>query len=435
MLPAIRHTGLVAGGGVLYRSRLDSGQICLSRRENDGVDPLEEFAAMSTKRFHSVALIVSCIIVALGGASVAEGMEVCSAWAEPARVKSAIELRKRQRMRADESWVVQVACDPEATPGYNGILMTPAERREFDDRFSKMSEDAMRHATFGQTVQAYGKKHPQHFAGAYFRRASDDLLDPPAALVVRFTGDLSVHEKALKSLLRVDLPIEVLPAKFSMQQLEELTVALRGKYGLQLNGGPIKFLSWGPDVINNVVKVDAESNLPDAAAQIEAGHGGMVKAAIHPAVDDSPRASVQQGAGWRFLGSAEIKGGFEDQGTKSATNDSEWQELQASYRNLLPQPARRVDFSKEIALTFTESLSCVKWHLEGISIDRQLQSIEPRISAPGADRMCRSIYTGYEVFAVAIERAALPANPITVPVGPGNRGTLPRGLTIPPYRP
>jgi hypothetical protein len=94
-----------------------------------------------------------------------------------------------------------------------------------------------------------------------------------------------------------------------------------------------------------------------------------------------------------------------------------------------------VEFSKEIVLTFTENLRCVKLPLKGISIDRQLRSIEARISSPRAEQECRAIYTGYKVFAVAIERAALPPNPITVPVGPGKRGELPRGLTIPPLGP
>ena len=362
--------------------------------------------------------------------------DVCSAWAEPARVANQVKLRQRNRMRADRAWVLEVARNPQARFGYDTILMTPQERNEFQARFTRSSNDAARREPMISQARAYAEQYPNQFAGSYLRSPSDYFFDPPLAFVLRFTGDIAAHETALKSLPVADIPLEILPARFSMKQLEDLMEILQRRYEALPEDGDIKLRSYGPSVQKNVIEVEAESNASDAAARLEAGYGGKVKAIIYPMQDDTKRMAVTEGKGWRLLGRASHRGASRDsEGTRMAASEAQWRSLQA--QSNLPPPLRRVDFRREIVLTFTESLGCGEIQLDDIVIDASLQSIEAKFSRAGSPRsLCALIYIGYEEFAVAIERAVLPQNPITVPsreaaVDFQNLEYCPRGLVIP----
>jgi hypothetical protein len=194
-------------------------------------------------------------------------------------------------------------------------------------------------------------------------------------------------------------------------------------------------LSSAPDVIENVMRFEFESDLIDAAARLEAGLGGMVKVVVSPPHDDSKRVAVTAGPGWRLLGRAKHEGGAREKSTRAATSEIEWRELKKLTR--LTNPVGSVEFRKEIVLAFAASLGCSELQLDEIVIDQSLQSITPKFWQAGSPRMmCASPYVGYEVFVVAVDRKALPPNPITVPDHPwadDRRSSTycPRGLVIP----
>jgi hypothetical protein len=364
----------------------------------------------------------------------AEG--VCSAWAEPARVEAQVQLRKRHHMRADPQWVSEVARSPKAAFGYQGILMSSQERQEFDERLNLRREEETNRRDLIEQANAYADRHADQFAGMYLRRTSDDVLDPPVALVMMFTGSMAIHQAALKALPPVDIPLEILPARFSAKRLQAVVQTLQRRYANFSEANGVRLIGFALDELNNVVKIAAESNLRDAAARLEAGHGGTVKAVIYPLYDDSKWVPVTQGAGWRLLGQSEHRDGVHaDERTRVATSESEWEALRAVTKLLAP--SRGVDFSQEIALTFTNPLGCSRSRLDDIVIDTQLQSIAARFSYSGSPRIpCVGGPAGFDVFAVAIERAALPANPITLPDRPWpedlrNPAYCPRGLVIP----
>lgn len=386
----------------------------------------------------AITMAASVLLLAPLGAHTAE---VCSAWAEPARVAVQMRLREQHRMRSDRAWVGTVARNPQSRFDYANILMAPDELAEFRQRMNKMMQGggAARQAMI-QQAQAYAAQHPEQFAGLYLRRTSDFFLDPPVALVLKFKGNLSVHTAALQDLPRADIPLEILPARFSMKQLEETMELLQRRYASLPDGGDIQLLGYGPDVQENVIEVRAESNASDAAARLVSGYGDMVRAVVHPLRGDSQQADVTQGAAWRLLGRAERRGTDPSaEGTQLATSEGAWRALREA--NDLPPPLQPVDFRRQVVLTFTQSIGCGTTLLQDLVIDRELRSIEPRFTGTGSPRRaCALPYVGYEVFAVAIERAALPVNPITVPTGLGdfqNPAYCPRGLVIaapPPNR-
>ena len=340
--------------------------------------------------------------------------EVCSAWAEPARIAVQTQLRKEHRLRTDEPWVLEVARNPRAIVGYADIRMSPEEQAEFQARFAKLSVDEAQRGVTIRQAMAYAERYPEQFAGSYLRRSSDYFFDPPDAFVIKFTGNLAAHEAALAALPAGSIPLEILPARFSMQQLKTVQQTLDGRY-LNPPASGIRFIGSGPDLNNNVVQIRVESDLPDAAARVEAGFDGAVKATVYPVRDDSKRIPVTQGTGWRLLGRSVHRGGQpEEETTRLASSEAEWQALRSTTE--LSEPLSRVDFRKEIVLTVTSSLGCGELRLDDIVIDQPLQSITPKFSRAGsAYGACGAAYVGYEVFAVAIERTALPPNPITVP--------------------
>jgi hypothetical protein len=347
-----------------------------------------------------------------------------------------MQLRQRHRMRADQKWVLDVARNPQARFGYDEILMSPAELQEFQARFTRMWSHGSKRNAMVQQAKAYAERQSDSFAGSYLRNASEYLFDPPVAYVLKFTGDLTVHRQALQNLPPANIPLEILPARFSLQQLEAARKAVERRYENLPDKDGIRFTRSAPDVYENVMTVEFESDLLDVAARLEAGFNGVVKVVVHPMHDASKRVAVTEGRGWRLLGRAEHRGGaHQEQATRTATSQAEWRELREATQ--ITEPRRSVDFRKEIVLTFAQSISCGALQLVDVLIDQPLQSITPKFSRGGSPRtMCASAYVGYEVFAVAVDRTALPPNPITVPDQPwaeerSSPTYCPRGLVIP----
>jgi hypothetical protein len=145
--------------------------------------------------------------------------EVCSAWAEPARIAVWIERRKRHRMRADQPWVFEVAGNPQSSFGYENILMSPQEQQEL--------------------------------------------------------------QAALADLPKAQIALEIRSGCFTMQQLQARMQAMTlDSKSLAAEG--IDLMGYGPRVDEKVIRLEVRSNRLDAAARLEAGHEGMVKAIVYP---------------------------------------------------------------------------------------------------------------------------------------------------------
>ena len=169
--------------------------------------------------------------------------------------------REAYGLRADETWLREVAADPGAELGRQryGIPLTADEVRELDRRAAGI--DSIR-----RIVVDYGLAHPDEYAGAFIDHQRDGVL------VVQFAGASDVHERALNRLVRPDAPLEVRAVRWSLRELEAFASRLDGQDGW-FRSIPAVLVGYGPAISDNRVSIDVSSVVPNIEAIVEAHFG------------------------------------------------------------------------------------------------------------------------------------------------------------------
>jgi hypothetical protein len=172
-----------------------------------------------TVRIPAVAALLLCAAL-LGGCQsplelLALGRPTPSA-SLPHEIAEAIEARKRFGLRADEEWVRQLAADPAAQKRREmyGFPATLAELAEIEARGRALPE------VFA-AVEEYGEGRPLEFGGVF--------LDTPgsADIVALFTSHVDEHEATLRALVGPTEYLQVEPARWTLQALNQLRDRIR----------------------------------------------------------------------------------------------------------------------------------------------------------------------------------------------------------------
>jgi hypothetical protein len=170
-------------------------------------------------------------------------------------MERSIAFRQRAGIRADEAWVRAVATAPGIEEGIRqfGIPLTPAELAQLQARIQ--GEDAIVAA-----VQSYGAEHPEAWAGVYIDR-------PSGTVVVQVVGDVDEHTAAIRSMIDPGANLEILPARWTLQQLKDLSTSIT--HGGWLYAQGYDLLDLGYNLKRNLVELVISSNDPDDVARIE----------------------------------------------------------------------------------------------------------------------------------------------------------------------
>jgi hypothetical protein len=251
-----------------------------------------------------------------------------------------------------------------------------------------------------ERLQAYGAEHADSFGGLY--------LDQPAGrtVVMLFTRDLDRHARAAAALAPAGMTVRVEQARFTEAELLEV---LEGIDPVELAAGGVEMISAGLDVINNVVALEAKSNVPGVEHLLEARHGGRLDVTIHPL--PGPWSNAEAGDGWRLLavGRGDAIDAF---GVRAATDAATWRALWDGIRIDGSEPS--VDLGDEVVVSFAHGIgsSCPELRLDDVVIDRDL--VFSVVSDPLGPRACTADLAGSVVFVVALERRALPDDGFTL---------------------
>ena len=309
-------------------------------------------------------------------------------------IVEAIEMRRSFGLRSDLPWVLQIAQSGDAVMSELGFLVTPGEQAELERRFQ--SQDS------AEQLNAYGAAHPDQFGGLYIDQAAGGVF------VMLFTTDHERHADALASLVPVGVRVEIRPARYSeaelMSVLEGLDFNALRTQGYEMN-------SAGIDTINNVVRLEAKSNMPNAKALLEARFDGRLVADIYPL--PGPWRNVEAGDGWRLLG-AGIAGAELAYTVHAALDAPEWAELRQ--RLGAEVETEEPDLKSEVVLVFGHGIgsSCREVRLDDVVVDDARTTIYSMTSDPLAPRSCTADLAGAAVFVVAVERESVPADRFTV---------------------
>jgi hypothetical protein len=243
---------------------------------------------------------------------------------------------------------------------------------------------------------AYGAQHADAFGGLY--------IDPPGGrtIVMLFTRDLEEHERAVSA---IQPGTRVRQVSHTEAELNALQTFLVGSLSEQ---DGIEFLSAALDVIGNKVLVALKSDDPTLELRLETAHLGMLDASVHPF--PGPWANAESGDGWRLLAvGANVSEAYT---VRAATDATELAELWAAVDVPDEQPA--IDFDDEIVVSFGHGLSqsCAELRLDAVVIEGGV--VHSVTSDPLAPRGCTLDLSAAAVFVVALERAALPPDAVTL---------------------
>jgi hypothetical protein len=315
-------------------------------------------------------------------------------------LRTAIELREDLGLRSDEAWVRQVAANPDADSDLIGIPLTPAESRELEERFAR-SEDA------AAMAGAYGREHPDTFAGLYVDQ------EHAGRIVVRFTADHERHQAALDALWGEPGVIVVEAAHFTEAALQDIQHAIAdARKDLERQG--IVLIEVGSGGFENVVEVVVKSDNPGAEDVIKAfGPAGAVAVEVFPA--DKPWSNPAGGPGWRFLGSFRTDHPYEV--GVALTRAQFTQQLE---RFGIDAPSPSWDPSTEIVAFFSDGLgsSCPEVRIDAVTFDVDDALVYPTMSDPLAPRACTADLAGGQTFVIALARDSLPGRQFTLILKP-----------------
>lgn len=241
-----------------------------------------------------------------------------------------------------------------------------------------------------ERLQAYGQQHPDEFGGMY--------IDPPGGqhVVMLFTADLEEHAEA----------VETIQPGTTLRQVEhseaELLALLESFDFEALGAQGIEMISAGLDTIGNRVTLEAKSNDPTAELRLEASHGGLLDATIHPMPGEWQ--NVGEGDGWRLLAAGVSRS--DAYTVRAATSQAEYAEMWEAIG--LDGEAPAVDHATEVAVSFGHGIgsSCSELRLDDVRIADGV--VFSATSDPLAPRACTSDLVGAAVFVVAIAHDAVP---------------------------
>jgi hypothetical protein len=190
----------------------------------------------------------------------------------PQDLAEAILFRTTFGLRADEAWIRRVAADPDsqiAVVAYS-VPLTPAERRELDQRSQTTSQ-------LTKIVASYGAGFPDEWAGLYIDQQRGGTV------VAQFKRDLAAHQLALWRLVNPLAALEVRQVRWSLLELE----ALAERVKVDAAWFPSISATWmggGIDVSGNAVNVRVATGNPAVLPLIEEHFGarGQVSVKLVP---------------------------------------------------------------------------------------------------------------------------------------------------------
>jgi hypothetical protein len=255
------------------------------------------------------------------------------------------------------------------------------------------------------TLVAYGQQHAGEFGGLYIDQAAGGRV------VLLFTANVAVHARAIEA-LAPGVDSEVRSCRYTEAELIDLVEGL-DMDALRRDGYEV--IGAGVDTINNVVTIDARSNLEAAKERLEAQFDGRVVANISPV--PGPWQNVEAGDAWRLLAAGRTNGS-EAYTTRAAVDETGWMVLwqEVGLGGEPPEP----DLANEIVLSFGIGIgsSCPEVRLDDVVIDADGRVVHALTSDPLAPRACTSDLVGTVAFVVAVERSAVPASPFQARLGP-----------------
>ena len=216
-------------------------------------------ASVSRPRWRplATALVSATLAAACAGPVPSPAFPAPSATPSPtlsAGIAAAIEIRALYGLRNDEAYARSVAANPTATTDVLGIPLLPAEVVDLKDR----AKDRNRVVA---TVEAYGKQHEDAWAGLYLDETSG------GDIVARFTGDLVMHEAAIRRRIGPFGRLRLELAERSLAELQAHVDAIEADRGWFASiGAPLRYASFEPG--DDVVVAHVSSADPEAAAKI-----------------------------------------------------------------------------------------------------------------------------------------------------------------------
>lgn len=164
----------------------------------------------------------------------------------------AIRFRETFGLRADDSYVSDVARDPSATSAEFGIPLLPFELAELRERAADARSTAA-------VTREYGREVPSQFGGAY--------IDPDTSTVVAlFTADLDSHRDHLRARLLPGVSVELRQVANTELELNRIQDRIEANREWAEERGP-RFGSHEVDIPNNVVVVLVRADTPGVLAE------------------------------------------------------------------------------------------------------------------------------------------------------------------------
>jgi hypothetical protein len=198
-----------------------------------------------------------------------------------AGIDQAVAFRLKSGLRADLTWVLQLAADPAAQAGRRefGIPLSPAELAALRARVSTARDVA-------DAAEAYGRDHPDEYAGTF--------TDPArSVVVVMFTADLPGHERELWALVHPDAPLEVRLAAHTLAALEQLQLRIRADAD-ELRAMGIDILANGVRPSANAAEVEVATNRADVHELFASRYGaGRVVLRVTAASPSLPPGEIR----------------------------------------------------------------------------------------------------------------------------------------------
>ena len=172
----------------------------------------------------------------------------------PAAIVAAIDVRQLYGLRTDPEYVMSVALNPAATIDILGIPLLPKEVADLRAR-------AENRGRVWSTVEAYGQRHPDAWAGMYLDEAHG------GDVVTWFTTDLAAHEAEIRGLVGPFARLRVESATWTLEQLDERVRQIEeARAWFMAAGAPLSFAEVA--LLDNEVVARVSSADPGAPAAI-----------------------------------------------------------------------------------------------------------------------------------------------------------------------
>ena len=243
-------------------------------------------------------------------------------------------------------------------------------------------------------------------------------------ITVAFSEDAEARQAELAT----EFPgvgVVVVPVEWTMAELE----ALQQRVATDLMG-PSGATSSGISVTQGVVTIDFPVLTEEHVAKVEALFGGERICVSGGEPGDQVPAGPQLpgGEGWRLLASQE--GAGQSYRTGIATDAASYAALWAEAGPPIEPPA--VDFGPEVVIWFGAVFGsgCGDLRLDEVVFDRERSIVHGAIVSLEAAGACAADANPH-AFVVAVQRAALPAGPFWIQLGPEDPpGGVPEERTI-----